>query len=254
MIHTDHRGDIAIVRAEHGKANALDLELCRTLQATLAGLADEAAAVVLTGSGRIFSAGVDLTRLLEEGPTYVEAFIGQLHEFCEAVFSFPNPLIAAINGHAIAGGCVLSSMADRRIMAEGTWRIGVPELLVGVPFPAAPLEVMRFILPAQYFGEVVFGGVTYQPDQARERGLVDGVVSPEGLIDRAVQAAESMAVAPEAFRHTKAQARQPALERMRSGSAMFDAKAVEIWTKPSTLAAIRDYVERTLKKSQPRPD
>jgi enoyl-CoA hydratase len=249
MIHTDHRGDIAVVRAEHGKANALDLELCETLQATLAELGDEAAAVVLTGSRRIFSAGVDLTRLLEEGPPYIERFIRRLHEFCEAVFSFPDPLVAAINGHAIAGGCVLSSMADRRLMAEGSWRIGVPELLVGVPFPAAPLEVMRFVLPRQYFGEVVFGGATYTPTQARERGLVDGVVSPEELIDRAVEAAESMAAAPAAFRHTKAQARQPVLDRMRSGSAAFDAKAIEIWTKPSTLAAIRDYVERTFSRS-----
>jgi enoyl-CoA hydratase len=251
MIHVDQRDDITVVRLQHGKANALDLELCQHLHATFDELAAQARAVVLTGRGGIFSAGVDLLRVLDGGPAYVEQFIGALSGFCEAIFTFPKPLVAAVNGHAIAGGCVIACMADRRLMAQGPGRIGVPELLVGVPFPAAPLEAMRFVVPPQHFGEVIYGGATYEPTAAMERGLVDEVVQREELLDRAVQAAASLAaLAPPAFQLTKAQIRRPAVERMRVGAAEHDAAVREVWATPDTLTAIRDYVSRTFKRSE----
>ena len=76
------------------------------------------AAVVLTGQGRMFSAGVDLLRLGEGGAAYVRRFLPALHRLYDAVFFFPKPVVAAVNGHAIAGGCVLACCADRRIAAR----------------------------------------------------------------------------------------------------------------------------------------
>jgi len=251
MIHVDQRDGITLVHLQHGKANLLDVELCQHLQTAFDELAGEARAVVLTGQGGIFSAGVDLLRLLDGGPAYIEQFLDTLKGFCETIFSFPKPLVAAINGHAIAGGCVVACMADRRLMAQGSGRIGVVELLVGVPFTAAPFEVMRFAVPPQYFCEVLYGGTTYEPTAAMERGLVDEVVPPEELLDRAVQTAAAFAqLAPRAFRLTKAQIRHPAVDQIRRGAAEFDAAVREIWARPDTLAGIREYVSRTFKRSQ----
>src|SRR5262249_58457001 len=102
------------------------------------------------GTGRIFSAGVDLLRLSEGGASYVRKFLPALCAMFAAVFSHAAPVVAAINGHAIAGGCVLACAADRRLVAREGGRIGVAGLLVGGPFPPGPLEIMRGA-PAQQF-------------------------------------------------------------------------------------------------------
>ena len=141
MIAVEDHGDIAVVTLAHGKANTLDIEFCEAIAARFDDLRTAPAkAVVLTGQGRMFSAGVDLLRLSEGGAAYVRRFLPALHRLYSAVFFFPKPVVAAVNGHAIAGGCVLECCADRRIAARDGGRIGVTELLVGVPFPplAAP--------------------------------------------------------------------------------------------------------------------
>ena len=154
MIELTHRGGIAIVTMVHGKANALDIEFCDALAAQFEALrGSDAKAVVLTGQGRMFSAGVDLIRLSEGGAAYVRRFLPALHRLYDTVFFFPKPVVAAVNGHAIAGGCVLQACADRRIAARDGGRIGVTELLVGVPFPPLAFEIMRFATPPRYFAE-----------------------------------------------------------------------------------------------------
>ena len=144
MIDVKNDAGIDVLTLMHGKANALDIEFCEALTARFVELRkSDAEAVVLTGQGRIFSAGVDLIRLSEGGADYVRKFLPALHKLYDAVFNHPKPVVAAINGHAIAGGCVLACCADRRVMARDGGRIGVTELLVGVPFPALAFEIMR---------------------------------------------------------------------------------------------------------------
>ena len=134
MIHREDRDGIAVLRIEHGKANTLDMELCDAVVEAFED-ANDARAVVLTGTGRIFSAGVDLFRVLEGGASYVDAFVPAMCRAFERLFVHPAPVAAAANGHAIAGGCLLVAAADQRLMAAGSARIGIPELQVGVPFP-----------------------------------------------------------------------------------------------------------------------
>ena len=179
VIELTHHADIAILRMAHGKANAMSTEFCRALTARLEELRiAPARAVILTGTGRIFSAGVDLPRLIEGGAPYIREFLPALNEMLAAVFSYPKPVVAAINGHAIAGGCVLACAADRRLMAKEAGRIGVTELLVGVPFPAAAMEIMRHATAPQYFEHAIFSGATFTPEEAIVRGLVDEIVEP----------------------------------------------------------------------------
>jgi enoyl-CoA hydratase len=119
MIDVKMEAGVAVMTLSHGKANALDIEFCDALAARFTALRNSGAkAVVITGQGRIFSAGVDLVRLSKEGVDYVRAFLPALHKLYDAVFFHPQPVIAAINGHAVAGGAVLAACADRRIMAR----------------------------------------------------------------------------------------------------------------------------------------
>lgn len=250
MIDTKLVGGIAVVTLAYGKVNALDTDFCDALAARFNELrAADAKAVVLTGQGKSFSAGVDLIKLSQGGADYIRQFLPSLHKLCETVFFHPKPVVAAVNGHAIAGGAVLAACADRRIMARGQGRIGVTELLVGLPFPSMAFEVVRATVPPRYLAEVVYSGATYDPDAALTRGWVDKLAEPNELLEDALAVARELgALSPAAFAHTKAQIRQPVAEHYaRSGSAT-DRAATDIWCAPDTLAYIRAYVARTLKK------
>jgi enoyl-CoA hydratase len=251
MIDIKNQAGIAVLTLTHGNANALDIELCEALAARFMELrVSDAKAVVMTGQGKIFSAGVDLKRLSEGGAGYVRKFLPALHKLYDTVFHFPKPVVAAINGHAIAGGCVLACCADRRVMANDGGRIGVTELLVGVPFPALAFEIMRHATPPYFFSETILSGATFTAEVAAHRGWVNEAVEPALVMERAIAAAQSLAaLSPAAFAQTKKQIRQAVTERMAQSGEATDKAVTAIWTAPETLGYIRDYVARTLKKN-----
>jgi len=247
---TTDRG-IAVLAMKHGKANALDTEFCEALAARLSELArSNAKAVVLTGQGTMFCAGVDLKRASAGGADYLRAFLPSLHKLYDTAFNFSKPLVAAINGHAIAGGAVLAACADRRIMSAG--RIGITELLVGVPFPALAFEIVRFAVPHRYLPEFTLTGATYDTDAALQRGWVDELAEPGEVVEDAVGVAQELAaLSPPAFAQAKKQLRQAVNEHYAHNGAATDAAVTDIWCAPQTLRFIRDYVDRTLAKPRP---
>ncbi len=246
MIHREDRDGIAVLRIEHGKANTLDMELCNAVVEAFEHAGD-ARAVVLTGAGRIFSAGVDLFRVLEGGERYIEAFVPAMCRAFERVFVHPAPVVAAANGHAIAGGCLLVAAADQRLMAAGAARIGLPELQVGVPFPPLALEIMRFATPPQHFQTIVYRAGTHEPEAALALGLLDEVVEPDILLDRALARAERLASVPaDTFAITKREIRRPAMVRVRSLAQTAAREVQAQWLEPRTLDGIRAYLDRTI--------
>jgi enoyl-CoA hydratase len=178
MIERSQHDGVLTLRLAHGKASALDVELLDALLRELDGAAEGVRALILTGTGSIFSAGVDLFRLTQRGADYVRRFLPLLCRFLRTLFAFPRPVVAAANGHAIAGGCVIVLAADARLMSEGAGWIGLPELLVGVPFPAAALEVVRFAVPRDKVQSLIYTGRILPPQEALTAGLVDEVVAP----------------------------------------------------------------------------
>jgi enoyl-CoA hydratase len=250
MIDVIQRQDVTILQLVHGKANALDVELCRGITEHLERLSTSSSgAVVLLGTGNIFSAGVDLLRVLDEGAEYLQTFLPALTTMFETVFFYPKPVVAAVNGHAIAGGCVLACAADHRVMARAAGRIGVTELLVGLPFPTIALEIMRFTSVPQHLQALIYDGMTFLPQEAINRGLVDEIVEPQDLVDRALAAAKKLLSIPAlTFNLTKRQLRQSVRGRLQEARSDFDLAVQEIWTNPETREAIQSYVMRTFKK------
>ena len=250
MIHRDDRDGVAVLRIEHGKANVLDLELCDAIVAAFEEAGD-ARAVVLTGTGRIFSAGVDLFRVLEGGKSYIDAFVPAMCRAFERMFVHPAPVVTAANGHAIAGGCLLVAAADQRLMVEGSARIGIPELQVGVPFPPMALEIMRFATPPQHFQTVVYRAETHEPSAALALGLIDEIVEPAALLDRALARAGRLASVPaETFAITKREIRRPTMDRIRALEQTVAREVHAQWLEPRTLDGIRAYLDRTIPKNR----
>ncbi len=243
MIERSDDGDVAIVRLAHGPVNALDVELCEAVAAQFRTLAtDPARAVVVTGSGKAFSAGADLRRYVEEGEPYARRFVPALDDLFRSVFECGKPVVAAVNGHAIAGGCVLAACADTTVMSGG--RIGVPEIAVGVPFPRVAVEVLRFAVGDVTARRLMLGAQTYPVDQAVAFGLADEVRSAENLLPAAVERARAMAISVPAdtFALTKAQLRRDAVVRMDRYADEADA-VMELWIRRAADGWTARYLE-----------
>jgi len=237
MIERETNDGIVTLRLAHGKASAMDVELCETFVRELREASD-ARAVILTGTGSIFSAGVDLFRMTNEGAAYVERFYPALRDAFVELFRFPRPVIAAVNGHAIAGGCLMACACDYRLMSGG--KIGVPELLVGVPFPTIAIDILRFAAGTNA-AQLAYSAVSLAAEDARAKGLIDEVVTQDQLMPRAMEVAQRFAaIPPESFRLTKLQLRELTRET--------DADAVRVWSDPQIHAHIRDYLARTIKR------
>jgi enoyl-CoA hydratase len=246
---TDHDG-ITTLRLAHGKASALDIELVEGFARVIAEVtASDTRAVILTGTGSIFSAGVDLFRLVEGGREYADRFVPALSRMLLELFAFPKPLIVAANGHAIAGGCIFTLAGDYRLMAAGNGRIGMPELLVGVPFPPSVIEAIRFALPPQHLQMLIYTGRTFLPDDALRLGIVDEVVDAASLSARAEEMARQFASLPtRAFTLAKRQLRDKAIDRARHYGHELDAEIQALWGDPATIEGVRAYLAKTVRR------
>jgi enoyl-CoA hydratase len=253
-VNIERRGPVAVLSLHHGRANALDVELCGSLLDALNGVErDGAEAVVLTGSGSIFSAGVDLRRVLEGGAGYVRELLPLLRAAFERLALFERPVVAAVNGHAIAGGFILLAAADQALMVADRGTVGVTELQVGVPFPAIALELVRRRVAGAGAARLVYRAGTIGPAEALARGAVDELVEADALLDRAVEVAAQLAAAGPAFALAKRQLGVPLREAVAGAGAEHELRVDELWQAEPTLAAMRRYAGAVLgRTSAPR--
>lgn len=248
--HPTKQGDVALttLRIEHGKANAIDIDLFDALVESLDAVEpSDADAVILTGTGSSFSAGVELWKVADGGGEYLEDFLPAVTRGLRRLFTFSKPVVAALNGHAIAGGCIVALACDRRVATDDEEvKIGVSELRVGVPFPVAAMEVMRYALPSHVCQDLILTGRLVSPREAASLGLVDELTPLDRLGETARQAAARLgAVATDAFTLTKRQLRRDAMRAMDSEEHL-DEEIHRVWEDERTLQRIRRFMESTV--------
>jgi len=250
MIETSRVEDTFILRMAHGRANAMDTEMMRALRRALdQPVRSDARAIAITGTGTIFSAGVDLFQVLHGGRAYLEEFLEQLSGAFRELFLVPKPVVAAINGHAIAGGCIVACACDRRVMALGSGRIGLPELRVGVPFPISATEILRHAIGPRRAQEAMLMGNNVEAAGAIEHGFVDELVEPPQLMTRALEIAALLGAAPPAsYARTKLDLRRPVRETWARLAEAHDRETLAAWDSPAVRDAIRAFAARTLGK------
>ena len=210
---------VAVVRLERPPANALAPELLDEGAALMRDLrADPPGAVVLTGSGGFFSGGVDLKlapSLDEDGQRRMVAGINRL--FIDW-YSFPRPVVAAVNGHAVAGGMILALCADRRIGCDSA-TYGLTELRVGIPYPAAAIACVRAELTPGAARRLVLEAELIDARAALGHGLVDELLPAEAVLERGLAVARDLAALPGAtYEIVKEQLRGPEIAAMREAA------------------------------------
>ncbi len=240
MLVMDRRDDgIVVLRLAHGRVNALDIDLLEAIIVACGELAD-APAVVITGDGSSFSAGVDLRRILNSDAAETEYFLDTLSRALLTVFTHPRPVVAAVNGHAIAGGCVLAVATDVRLMCGGS--MGLTEVKVGVAFPTAALEIVRHAAGRQA-QSLILSGRLLEPAEAVDVGLVDRIADPADLLDAALAEARVLAQIPtETYEITKRQLHAPAMAAIAREYEIYDASVARTWTSDRGRSAMSAFL------------
>jgi enoyl-CoA hydratase len=239
------RDGVAVVRLRCGKGNALN---DRSLGAVDAALDEaesgEARGLVLAGAEGFFSAGLDLVGLYRLDRAAMDAFMRRFDAVVLRVFEFPRPVVAAVAGHAVAGGAVLALACDRRIMGGPAGRFGLNEIRLGLPFPASALEIVRHAVPAGEVERTLYEGELLEPREALARGLLTGVTEGDPL-EAAAEACASLAAAPAgAFAVIKAALKGPAAERARAAQDRLRRAFVEAWYAPEARRRIGEVRAR----------
>jgi enoyl-CoA hydratase len=191
-VHLERRSDdVAVITLDNPKVNALSMEVLRQLESAAVALTDDpAGAVVITGGDRLFAAGADISEF--GGPDEAERIGDLFLRALGAVADIPRATVAAVNGVALGGGCELALACDFRI-ASTRAKFGQPEILLGIiPGGGGTQRLPRLIGPARA-KEMIFSGRTVDADEALRIGLVDEVVEPDALFDRAVERAAALA-------------------------------------------------------------
>ncbi len=218
-----------VVELAFPRGNAINDAFIEAVDAALdKARADGARAIVLTAPGRTFCSGLDLVEIYEYDRMVMARFVDAFDDFFARVFAFEVPIVAAIGGHAIAGGCVLAMAADYRIMASGARSIGLTEAALGVPLPAAVLEIARLAVPPQAWAEWLLEGRRFSPEEALRDGVVHRLCGETDVVAEAVAKAASLAKAAQgAVRAIKAGLRGPSLRRIAEARAETRAAFVD---------------------------
>jgi Delta3-Delta2-enoyl-CoA isomerase len=243
-------GDVALIRINAGKANAIGAAWLERMNALLDELAaSDARAVVVTGYGQFFSAGLDLPSLLPLDQPRMQEFIQSFTDTMLRLFEVRLPMVAAVNGHAVAGGCVLALQADYRIMADGPFKIGLNEVPLGLGLPSVVVETLRCQVPPSSLLPIALDGRLLSPHEALELELVHEVAPDAALIERAVAWAKERAALPQvAFQQVKRALRRPVIATVKEDNSRDASRWTESWFSGAGQEQIRAAVERLRKK------
>lgn len=250
---------VAVIELSRPPVNSLNRVLMEDLTKSLVAAAQhpDAKAVVLTSSKfGIFSAGLDINEMIVTGKPDVEAedrlfaFWTTLQDMWLQLYAHPLPVVAAINGHAPAGGCLLSMSCDYRVMSSGPFKIGLNETQLGIAAPLWFAETMTAIVGQRQTEKLLQLGTMLSAEEAAKIGLVDDVVAPELVFDKSVEVALKFAALPRDARHkSKMVLRQRAHDYLLENRDHDANSFVEFICGDLQQATIKAYVQSLTKKT-----
>lgn len=208
---------VAIVYLDKPPVNAIDRRLVNDAVECLMRLkdSDETKAVVITGTGKCFSAGLDLKTVPYYSISEQRKMVEDLNSAVLQLYSFPIPTVAAVNGHAIAGGFILAISCDYRIGTTSECKIGITEVRTGIPFPVATMEVLRAEIGPAAARRMTLTGKNAGPEESLENGVLDELQPGRTVTERAIEVAKDLATMPgKTYAQIKYQLRGETIERI----------------------------------------
>ncbi len=220
---------VALVRFDRPPVNAMDLAVCDELGVLARGLERAPPkALVLTGTGTTFSAGLDLKVVPGYAPAERRKLVVAINRMVRFLYGLPCPVVAAVNGHAMAGGLILALACDVRIAADVPAKLALSEVNVGIPFPLGPLLVVGDSVAGAARRDLALLGRVYDPKGALASGFIDEVVPLDRVLARARERARELA-ALHGYTAIKAQLRAATLAQLDRAIAAEDDPIFKVW-------------------------
>ena len=229
--------EIATVSLQRGKVNALNEPMVEELQNSLQELEkdENITSVILTGTGKFFSFGFDVPEFLNYSKSDFIRYLEKFTNFYTYLFLFPKPIVAALNGHTIAGACMLATACDFRLMVTGKAKISLNEITFGSAVLAGSVEMLKYCVGSRNSQSILYSGAMYSAEEACQLGLVDQVSSEDALTKDARKVAQELAQKDSlAFRGIKHLLRKPAAEQMIKREKHAILEFVDIWYSEQT--------------------
>jgi enoyl-CoA hydratase/carnithine racemase len=244
-IKLSRTGRTAVLTLASDKVNALDREVLDEVAVCVDRCDRDAdiGALIVTGEGSLFSAGVNVKDVLEHDKAHTEELLGALSRAIVGLFRCSKPTVAAINGSAIAGGCLLACACDQRLIAEDA-RMGVTELRVGVAFPTFAIELLKHAC-GPHAEQLMFDARLLGADEACRFGLAHRRLPRSELDAAAMAAAEQLAsFDARAYALAKESIRRAALSAIDDeGGRLLDQQVSEHWQDDRTRANLETLLK-----------
>jgi enoyl-CoA hydratase/carnithine racemase len=248
MIRMKRRDDVMILRLDRAVTNALNLQLIHELAKGLQGARDDpdiAGLVLASTNDKFFSIGFDIPGLFGLSKDDFTRFYQAFNAFCMDLYTFPKPTVAAITGHAIAGGCILALCCDYRFIAEGRKLMGLNEIKLGVPVPYVADCVLRQLVGTRNAREMIYLGEFYEPVALLQMGTVDQVYPLEHVVSSSVEQARALGALPrEAFAVIKRNAVEMVEARLLERLAGKEQLFINCWYSEETRERLKAAMQR----------
>ena len=216
-VTTEIQGDVAVIRMDDGKANAINFDMIAALNTALDEAESHAKAIVLTGRDGRFSGGFDLKAFASFGPGDIGRLLDGGAALLLRLYGGPLPIVAACTGHAIAMGVFILHACDTRIGAAGDFKLGANETINNMNLPVFALELSRARLNPQHMTKALIQAFIYDPVGAVDAGYLDQITAPDQVISEAIAAAAQLAMLPaSAHVFNKLAVRRATIERIQA--------------------------------------
>lgn len=203
LIRTEFCDEVAVLKLSRSVTNALDLQLVSQLAENLQKVSDDSdvQGVVLTSSNeKFFSIGFDIPELFRLPKDDFRVFYQTYNRVCVDLYTLPKPTMAAITGHAVAGGCILALCCDYRFIAEGRKLMGLNEIKLGIPVPYPGDCILQHVVGTRNAREIMGTGEFYDPEVLLHMGVVDQVLPLKQVLPESIEKAKLLGALPhEAF-------------------------------------------------------
>ena len=243
FVHVSIDGEIATAALSRGKVNALNEPMVEEITKSFEDLAtdNQVKSIIFTGSGKFFSFGFDVPEFLNYSKSDFMRFLEKFTDLYTYLFLFPKPIVAALNGHTIAGGCMLATACDLRLMVTGKAKISLNEITFGAPVFAGSVEMLRYCAGSRKAQSILYSGAMYSAEEACQLGLVDQVSSEDALTEDARKVAQELAQKDSsAFRSIKHLLRKPVADQMIKREKDAILEFVDIWYSEQTWEKLKE--------------
>ncbi len=243
FVKIDINEEIAVVTLCKGKVHEISEPAVDQLFDAFKGLEKDGKVrgIVFTGEGKFFSFGLDIPGFLSYPKAMFAHFLARFTDFYRYLFVYPKPILAALNGHTIAGGCMLANACDYRMMVSGNAKISLNEITFGSTVFSGATSILKYLVGGRNAEKFLLTGKMYTAEEAMELGLVDRVVDEGTLMAEASAKIKKMAEHdPAAYAHIKGLLRGPIVKLMESREETAIAEFNDIWYSESTWEKLKE--------------